>query len=77
MPLRASVGDFNGGVEAVAVYRLGKYGTAIGESLARVALSGPSVRCRLAQVDLGSSRRVATWLGLVFIMIEDYGCGAD
>lgn len=40
VPPGASVDDFNGGVEAVAVYRLGEYGTAVGEPLARVTLSG-------------------------------------
>jgi hypothetical protein len=40
VPMGASVDDFNGGVEAVAVYRLGEYGTAVGEPLARVHLSG-------------------------------------
>jgi hypothetical protein len=40
VPIGTSVSDFNGGVEAVAVYRLGEYGTAVGEPLARVPLSG-------------------------------------
>jgi hypothetical protein len=40
VPAGASADDFNGGVEAVAVYRLAQFGTAVGEPLARVALPG-------------------------------------
>ena len=40
VPAGSSADDFNGGVEAVAVYRLAEYGTVVGEPLARVALPG-------------------------------------
>jgi hypothetical protein len=40
VPTGASADDFSGGLEAVTVYRLGEYGTAVGEPLAGIALAG-------------------------------------